>query len=178
MSTNFQIDAYLRPRVPNFIGVYPADKLPSLNRVPPNSCLVANMSGRNEQGTHWIALMHLMDPHEPPIGFDSYALLDQLNSIVGTHADFHDYLKKASQLAGHNGVYHVNRQELQCVVDTHGHPSDVCGEYACYACLKQTLPQDPNTGAITPEWRQHNIVGLSSTCQNSDHIVRQLVQLR
>jgi hypothetical protein len=45
----------LLQNVPNFIGVFPIDKLPKLN-VATNAKLVVNLDPSNLPGTHWVAI--------------------------------------------------------------------------------------------------------------------------
>lgn len=161
-----------------FLGVFSSDTLPHYDQITPDSCLIANMSPEKDPGTHWVALLHLNNRKRPPEFFDSYALGDQLDSLLDVHTHFNHYLEEGSKKWGHHGTFYFNRIELQDVRDPHGGPSDTCGEWCCFALLHQCLPQDPRSQHINPAWEKAGLVNLNKLATEGDQRIKKIIQLR
>lgn len=169
MSSNIQLSRLLRD-VPYFLGVFPANKLPNPKDVPKGSALIANYSNAGTSGTHWIAILHMNDPDDAPMYFDSYGFSPgDLNAILKEHATFEKYMERLSEHAGYGAKnYHTSRVELQCS------DSDYCGQYCVLAVKFNALPTDP-TGKPNPKWKP--FIHWASSCEASDKAVREAVPL-
>lgn len=151
-TTTSQINKVLANN-PHFIGVFPADDLPSIESVHPNSSLIANYSASKEPGTHWVAILNLnsfnnKNNYNPPKYFDSFGFrADDLDSIVDRTTHFSKYMKEASEHAGYGGHYETSHLEIQQA------SSDKCGPFAVWAVMTQSLPETPD-GTVNPKWRE------------------------
>ena len=92
-------------RVPNFLGVFAADELPS--HFPWSCGLVVNTDPRSEPGTHWLAIY--IDGNGHGEYFDSYGL----KPFVPQHLKFLNRLKQ----------WRYNKTKLQSLTST------LCGQY-------------------------------------------------
>lgn len=90
---------------PEFLGVFPCDKLPIINALP--SAIVANTDRSRQPGQHWIAMYFPVDSE--PLYFDSYGLPPQQRV-------FKEYL----------GHHKHNNNQLQSPF------SSTCGQYSVF----------------------------------------------
>lgn len=74
-------------RYPNFVGVYPADKISEI-KVKPKMGFIMNLSTSKEEGTHWVAV-YIDTKHDRSIEYydsfgrdPSYSLMKQIKTIV------------------------------------------------------------------------------------------------
>lgn len=150
------------------MGVFANDELPKLKDCPQDACFIANYSSRTQDGTHWVAFLHINAKHRPPEYFDSYGFPPGgENSLLNTNAPFQKFMQNASK----GGKFYYNHVNMQCA------DSDVCGEYCAQAILTQELPEDPKTGKIRPEWKSlMNLTGQS--CRTGDERVKKQVGVR
>lgn len=170
MTTNIQIDKHLKG-TPHWQGVFSADNLPDPKSLPYDSSLIANYSDTHEEGTHWIAMIHLASRTQRPQYMDSFGFPPGGdNPILKTDAPFETYMQRASKDFGHGGKYDYNHNNFQCS------NADVCGEYAVNTVKLQALPVDPATDKMRPQWRK--IGNLQSTCDKTDAAVKKVVGLR
>jgi hypothetical protein len=104
---------------PYFVGVYPRNKLPSLEKFP--SALIANTDVNKGPGEHWVAMYFPTDGQ--PMYFDSYGLPPQKQ-------EFSKYM---------GSQYDHNNMQLQSPF------SSTCGQYAIFfvamACRGCTMKQ-------------------------------------
>jgi len=160
MSYDYQIESYLKSKVPHFLGCFASDELPK--NPPYGSSLIVNYSKRDTAGTHWVAI-HGLETNKVTF-FDSYGFRpDAEDIILSVHTNFTAYLKNHST----NNTYTYNELNLQDV------ESDVCGEYAC-KFLKDGLPMS-RTGVINKKWEKY--VKSNDTHRN-DKWIKQEIMLR
>lgn len=98
----------------HFKGVFPADKLPS---VESETALVVNTDTHNEEGTHWLA-MYVKDAKTLEF-FDSFGL------SPSTYEPF------ISRFASNFPIIKWNGERFQSLT------SNVCGQYCTYFLLKR-----------------------------------------
>lgn len=56
--SNIYIDQILKPyHLPHFIGIFPSDKCPKLDKIPKNFCMILNTDTSSGPGKHWFCVM-------------------------------------------------------------------------------------------------------------------------
>jgi hypothetical protein len=163
MSYDFQLEKYIAQNAPsglNFIGVFPHNLLPK--NPPMGSCLIANYSNSNQNGTHWVALMDLNTSH--PKYFDSYGFdSDDLRLLLSRQSSFTRYLRDHTTPGGR---VHFNEFEFQAL------ESNTCGEYAVKAILDGQPMID---GVINPKWSKYVT---SDNSKLNDKMILREIRLR
>ena len=97
--------------VPNFLGVYSRDTLPTKMKSQYPISLISNTDLQLDEGTHWVAFY--IDDNGKGHYFDSYGrppIHDEFENFLANHCP---------------GGYSWNRKKLQC--DT----CVTCGQYCC-----------------------------------------------
>lgn len=163
MSFDFQLERYVKKNARaglNFLGVFAHDLLPT--HPPYGSCLIANYSNSNQQGTHWVALLDIGTKN--PKYFDSYGFdPDDLRLLLSRQSSFTKYLKIHTE---RGGKVHYNEFELQAL------EANTCGEYA----VKAVLDGQPSlNGIINPKWTKYVS---SDNSKLNDQMIRKEIQLR
>ena len=137
--------------VKNFLGVFAADELP--NYIEPKiggSSLISNYSPSNDirGGTHWIAMLNLMDSRGlPAYFFDSYGTKpNNDDGILKLGTNFSSYLTKNS----FTRKYRYNKFDLQAYRDPVN--SGTCGEWSVY-CIKNGGPISDGNNGFIKNWR-------------------------
>ena len=160
MTTNYQIEEYLKDKSKTFKGVFASNELLTL-KLPLNSSIIVNYSPNNTRGTHWIGMKNLNNKNKPPQYFDSYGFIpDHDDSILGVKTNFLQFLELRN-LTSDSIKY--NTKDLQA------YGSDVCGEYSSYFIL-HGLPDNKNKW-----WKP--ILDLP-TPQERDSEIKKLVPIR
>jgi len=163
MSFDFQLSTYVRKHATkglNFLGCFAHDLLPT--HPPVGSCLIANYSNSNQEGTHWVALMDLNT--KSPKYFDSYGFdPDDLRLLLSRQSTFINYLKRNT---AKGGKVHYNEFEFQAL------ESDTCGEYAVKAILDG---QPMVNGVVNHKWKAYIA---SDNSRANDKLIRREIKLR
>lgn len=165
MSSNIQINKYMNKHFNGcFLGCFSADDLP--HNPPPNSNLIANYSGDEDGGTHWVAMINLnSDNGNPTLYFDSYGGDPDFQDIVlEKETNFKNYMNRHSR-----GNYAHNNINIQSRDGT------TCGHYCVYAILKQSIP------ALTGQKRSANIHWKNFTSpfnspEDNDKLIREIIK--
>lgn len=160
MTTNYQIEHYLKGKAINFRGVYASNEISSL-KLPLNSSIIVNYSPSNTRGSHWIGIKNLNNKNKPPEYFDSYGFVpDHDDAILGVKTNFSQFLELRNLTTQ---PIKYNNKDLQA------YGSDVCGEYSSYFIL-HGLPDTKNKW-----WKP--ILDLP-TPQQRDNEIKKLVPIR
>lgn len=128
MTDNTQLSNYIKRNKnkmqnKNFLGVFPSDELPVVNKH--NACAIINYSPSSitDHG-HWVAVMYLNQPNKSPYYFDSYGFPpDKDDNALHVKTDMKDWILKNSA----TGTYDYNKFDFQAYT---GPNNDVCGEFA------------------------------------------------
>ena len=183
MTDTLQLNHALRD-VHNYLGAFPADRLPDVRRVPKNSFFICNYdaAGSPRGGSHWVAMggVGLVGdgPFPVPLFFDALGQdADQWDASLGVKTGFREYLEQAAKLQGHE-TYWSNHEDIQCMQkDTqHGVASDICGDAAALFVRYQCLPVDPVSGRLNPEWK--HVFSFRSHCQRNETMIKRLAGVR
>jgi hypothetical protein len=100
--------------VRSFLGVFPADLLPTQSVIQP-TCIIINVDPHTEKGTHWLSV-HFQPKSPSAYYFDSYGcppFLPTIQTFLRRNCFIWDY----------------NKTQLQ------GLTSAVCGRYCCLFAL-------------------------------------------
>ena len=163
MSYDTQLNTYIRQHASkgiNFLGCFAHDLLPT--HPPVGSCLIANYSNSNQEGTHWVALMGLGT--KQVFYFDSYGFdPDDLRLLLSRQSSFINYLKRHT---AKGGKIHYNEFEFQAL------ESDTCGEYSVKAILDG---QPMVNGVLNPKWKPY--IASDNSVMN-DKMIRKEIKLR
>ena len=125
MSTTTQLEAWAAIHVPQFLGVFAADKLPNPGEAAlaaPTS-LVVNYDPHGLPGSHWVACQISRHSVE---WFDSFGLPPDADDIIlGHQTMFREFLAKVCHMLGLLG-YGWNTADLQAL------SAATCGHYALW----------------------------------------------
>ena len=124
-----------------FLGVFPSDKLPIINKP---CCLIVNYDDSTEGGSHWVSMAFPVS--KDPIYFDSYGKPPEFfEHLLNVDVDFKIYLKNNSN----NGEFKYNKFNFQ------SYNNDACGEYFLIF-LKYGPPS--NVGIINKTWNAIKLI--------------------
>ena len=124
MSTTSQIAAWaIKNKVPGWLGVFSADRLPTTVPLKPWA-LVVNYQGHTEPGDHWVGAFGMSNR---AYWFSSYGLPPDhpTDELLGDTTYFKAWLNKIASKgwkSNHIGVQSFSSE------------SDSCGQYSVYAC--------------------------------------------
>ncbi|KAF8386866.1 hypothetical protein PRIPAC_76008 [Pristionchus pacificus] len=93
----------LLANIPNFLGVFPSDCLPTINNKLHTFGLIVNTDSSDKHGTHWLAIVV---KHGICHYFDSFGGLPQVQSILAFCQQFDS--------CHYNREKHQNIQEITC----------------------------------------------------------------
>jgi hypothetical protein len=157
MTSSVEIDAYLKPRDPTFLGTFPSNQLP---QEPPRRPfkLIANYCKAGTPGCHWVGMSFPVQG--PGEFFSSFGLEpDEADRILRTHTDFREYLSDHSEQG----------ESVHNPIDLQSLDGDECGEYSSYFIL-HGLPSRTNTA-----WQ--SILNLKRA-EERDAEIKRLVPIR
>ena len=158
-------DTQLRDRmrdVPDFVGVFEADRLPE--RLEPGQTLIANCDNAGMPGSHWIAMARKHDGQ--PLFFCPYGLAPDKQDPylpIAHKTYFRNYLERFGKISSNND-------------DFEGLRADTCGEWSCLflLCLHELVPTRWSIDAI--EMIHPNLKNMAPTAR--DAAVVDLVGIR
>ena len=120
MATNEEI-AYFGKFIPNFVGVYPCDKIPDLKLIKAKkSLLIINLDHHYQRGSHFIALIIDKKSENKIIYFDPLA--------IGL---FNKHIKKT--------ISNISNEFLQISNAIQAPSSNFCGFFCLAACISNVL---------------------------------------
>ena len=92
MTSNIQIEEILKDQK-QFIGCFPIDKIPSLNK---NDSIIINTDSQNEEGTHWMGLK--ITSKNLCLFFDSFGEPPNINVINSLSKKFTKLVYSSMQI--------------------------------------------------------------------------------
>ena len=110
-------------KIKQFIGVFPADLLPNINKYKKPVCFIANYDSSNKKGSHWVSFFINKDNIEY---FDSFGILPYNKYFI-------NFINKFCK----NSKFQYNNIQLQ------SEHTNVCGHYAIlyiYQRLRKLKP--------------------------------------
>ena len=117
MSTTHQLELWAAKNISNFMGVYPADKLPETIKAP--CSLIFNYDTSNLPGSHWVAVLISDNVY----WFDSFGMAPDADDLIIDHRTFFKHW-----LAKICDNYFWNTLDLQNL------EAKTCAHYSLYFC--------------------------------------------
>ena len=128
MSSASLLELWAAKNISNFLGVYPADKLPKTIRAP--CSLIFNYDASDLPSSHWVAVW---TKKHNIYWFDSFGLAPDVDDIIIGHQTFFiEWLTKICKSMNLK-CYSWNTLDLQSL------DAKTCGHYALYFCKNGPL---------------------------------------